>query len=77
MKDQRETILFSAMSLDGYIAKEDGNIDWLFELPNPDKSDYRFRCSRCCSIREFLFPVPAWMRSASNLSEAKSMNRAS
>lgn len=35
-------IVYIATSLDGYIAKEDGNIDWLMELPNPDKSDYGF-----------------------------------
>jgi len=35
-------IIYIATSLDGYIARKDGNIDWLMELPNPDKSDYGF-----------------------------------
>jgi len=32
-------IVYITTSMDGYIAKEDGNIDWLMGLPNPDKSD--------------------------------------
>lgn len=35
-------IVYIATSLDGYIAKEDGNIDWLMNFPNPEKSDYGF-----------------------------------
>jgi dihydrofolate reductase len=35
-------IVYIATSLDGYIARKDGNIDWLVELPNPDKNDYGF-----------------------------------
>jgi dihydrofolate reductase len=35
-------IVYIATSIDGYIAKEDGNIDWLMNLPNPEKSDYGF-----------------------------------
>ncbi len=35
-------IVYIATSLDGYIARKDGNIDWLMELPNPDNSDYGF-----------------------------------
>ena len=34
--------VYIATSLDGYIAKEDGNIDWLMNIPNPEKSDYGF-----------------------------------
>jgi dihydrofolate reductase len=34
--------VYIASSLDGYIAREDESIDWLMELPNPDKSDYGF-----------------------------------
>jgi dihydrofolate reductase len=35
-------IVYLATSLDGYIARKDGNIDWLMEIPNPDQSDYGF-----------------------------------
>ena len=34
--------VYIATSMDGYIAREDGNIDWLMKLPNPDNSDYGF-----------------------------------
>ena len=34
--------VYIATSLDGYIAREDGTIDWLMELPNPNNSDYGF-----------------------------------
>lgn len=32
-------IVFIAKSIDGFIAKEDGNIDWLNAIPNPDNDD--------------------------------------
>ncbi len=35
-------IVYIATSLDGYIAGEDGNLDWLTGLPNPDGSDFGF-----------------------------------
>lgn len=35
-------IVYIATSIDGYIAKSDGGIDWLNEIPNPDNSDYGF-----------------------------------
>lgn len=35
-------IVYIAASLDGFIAKKDGNIDWLNEIPNPDGSDFGF-----------------------------------
>jgi dihydrofolate reductase len=35
-------IVYIATSLDGYIAREDNSIDWLIDLPNPEKSDYGF-----------------------------------
>ena len=35
-------IVYIATSIDGYIARKDGNIDWLMEIPNPDHSDYGF-----------------------------------
>jgi len=35
-------IVYIATSIDGYIAKVDGSINWLTEIPNPDNSDYGF-----------------------------------
>jgi len=35
-------IVYIATSIDGYIAKTDGGIDWLNEIPNPDGNDYGF-----------------------------------
>ncbi len=34
--------VYIATSLDGYIARKDGSIDWLTEIPNPEQSDYGF-----------------------------------
>ncbi|MGE5440635.1 MAG: dihydrofolate reductase family protein [Bacteroidota bacterium] len=34
--------VFIAQSLDGFIAKKDGDIDWLIEIPNPEGSDWGF-----------------------------------
>ncbi len=33
-------IIYIATSLDGFIATNDGGIDWLNEIPNPEQSDY-------------------------------------
>ena len=30
------------MSLDGFIAKEDGDVAWLSEVPNPEQTDYGY-----------------------------------
>lgn len=35
-------IVYIATSLDGFIAREDGGIDWLLEYPDPDGGDYGF-----------------------------------
>lgn len=37
-----KTHVYIAQSLDGFIAKEDGDIKWLEEFPNPDGSDFGF-----------------------------------
>ncbi len=36
------TIVYIASSLDGYIADEDGSLDWLHNIPNPGASDFGF-----------------------------------
>jgi dihydrofolate reductase len=38
----RKIILYIAISLDGKIAKPDGDVSWLDELPNPDHLDYGY-----------------------------------
>jgi dihydrofolate reductase len=34
--------VYIATSIDGFIAKKDGNIDWLHDIPNPEGSDFGF-----------------------------------
>ena len=34
--------VYIATSLDGFIATSDGDLDWLFEIPNPQQSDYGY-----------------------------------
>ncbi|MDR0723534.1 MAG: hypothetical protein LBF75_12235 [Treponema sp.] len=33
-------IVYIACSIDGFIAKIDGNIDWIHEIPNENNNDY-------------------------------------
>lgn len=40
---QRQVILFIAASLDGYIAKEDGDISWLDDFPAPLDVDNSYK----------------------------------
>ena len=35
-------IVYIATSLDGFIARKDGSIDWLMDIPNPGNSDLGF-----------------------------------
>ncbi|MBC9932251.1 dihydrofolate reductase family protein [Chitinophaga qingshengii] len=39
---KRKVNLYIAISLDGYIADENGQLEWLTGLPNPEKTDYGF-----------------------------------
>lgn len=38
----RKIILYIATSLNGKIARENGSVDWLETIENPDKSDYGY-----------------------------------
>lgn len=35
--------LYIASSVDGFIAREDGSLDWLDAIPNPDQLDYGYQ----------------------------------
>jgi dihydrofolate reductase len=39
----RKVILYIATSLDGFIARQDGNIDWLTDFPALDGEDYGYK----------------------------------
>lgn len=38
----RRIILYIATSIDGYIATPDGGVEWLEEIPNPNKTDHGY-----------------------------------
>lgn len=38
----KEIHLFIATSLDGFIARENGSLDWLVNIPNPSQTDYGY-----------------------------------
>jgi dihydrofolate reductase len=40
MEAAMANIVYTATSLDGFIATSDGGIEWLNEIPNPEQSDY-------------------------------------
>jgi dihydrofolate reductase len=37
-----KVVLYIATSLDGFIARPDGNLDWLDSVPNPETGDYGY-----------------------------------
>ena len=39
--------VYIASSLDGFIASKDGGLDWLYEIPNPEGSDFGFAEFMC------------------------------
>ena len=39
----RKIVSYIVTSLDGKIARQDGGVYWLDELPNPDNSDYGYK----------------------------------
>lgn len=43
MVSSRKIISYIAISLDGKIARQNGEVDWLDKIPNPDNSDYGYQ----------------------------------
>jgi dihydrofolate reductase len=39
----QKVVLYIAASIDGFIARPDGNLDWLDNLPNPDQIDHGYK----------------------------------
>jgi dihydrofolate reductase len=41
-KTMPRVVLYIATSIDGFIARPDGSLDWLESLPNPDQTDHGY-----------------------------------
>ncbi|MDH5399702.1 MAG: dihydrofolate reductase family protein [Cyclobacteriaceae bacterium] len=39
----RKIKLYTAVTLDNYISRSDGNIDWLEDIPEPENEDYGYK----------------------------------
>lgn len=39
----RKVVLYIAQSMDGFIARKDGSLDWLTSIPNPKEGDYGYQ----------------------------------
>ena len=37
-----KVVLYTAVTMDGFIARSDGNLDWLHATPNPESGDYGY-----------------------------------
>ncbi|MEI7511754.1 MAG: dihydrofolate reductase family protein [Candidatus Peregrinibacteria bacterium] len=72
--------IYLATSLDGYIAKKDGDIAWLNDFPNPEKSDFGFSeflatqdaivmghktFETVVSFKDWIYPIPVFILSTS------------
>ena len=40
--EQRKTIIYSAMSIDGFISTSDGGVEWLDDFDPPENEDYGY-----------------------------------
>lgn len=40
--EMRKVILYIAISIDGFIAAEDGSTDWLLSIANPENEDHGY-----------------------------------
>jgi dihydrofolate reductase len=74
--------VFIATSIDGFIAKKDGGIDWLLELPNPEGSDFGFAdfmrgidaIVMGRNTYEFAASLPEWLYEKPVIVLSKTMN---
>jgi dihydrofolate reductase len=61
-----KTIVYIGTSLDGFIARKDGEIDWLVKFEKPVKDDYREFISKIDAVVigrgtfEKVLPFPSW-----------------